>query len=509
MANEQDKVIKIICVFFVFFLTFYLRFWNLNQMGRTWDEEFYVDQGNKLISAILKGNFKDGVWYKNPDPPALPKYIFGAANTLNLNKFIPCESDFCNYDFTSARLASVLLSSLTILLVIFIGWEYISFFVGIIAGAILAMLPIFLGLSQLVTIESILIFFFTASVYSFLHLLNTFSLKNIVLCGILLGLAIGTKYTNVILIPLFVAIYLVWHYLANNRGKLKFNTRLIYILPISLITFIAIWPIPWLHLAEVWQWESSVRFSSLFGRSIPEVFFGRLMLVPVIYYFIYFLITTPFFILLSFFVGVKKILGEKKWILCSIMIWFLFPFVQSFISLKQHGVRYIIEIYVPMSLIAAIGVDAFMKKYLDTKAFRIGFVFCFLIYSLIILRRITPYYLDYFNVLVGGAKGVYQSKSFQLGWWGQGVREAGLFISNKASKGSVIGVAISPDTVMPHLKGMSIKKYKEGEIYDYVIVNYYNILREGFNDLSIKKNYKIVHNVFADGAILVTVYKHK
>lgn len=478
-------------------------------MGRTWDEAFYVSQGSRLIGAIARGNFSDSVWYKDPDPPALSKYIYGIAAYLNIDKNFFCNNEFCSYDFTSERLMSVLFSSLTVLLVILMGWEYISLFVGIVAGIILATLPILLGLSQLVTIESILIFFFTASVYSFMKFLKTFSIKNMITCGILLGFAIGTKYTNVMLIPLFISIYFIWHYFNKDKSRIRFNVRLIFILPISLITFIVIWPIPWFHLGEVWQWERSVRFSGILGHSIPEVFFGRLMPVPIIYYFTYFLITTPLLILLLFFAGFKKIIGEKKWILYSIMIWFLLPFAQSLLAMRQHGVRYIIEIYVPMSLIAAIGIDVLVKNYAHAKFFKIAFVIGLIIYMMVILKGITPYYLDYFNVLVGGTKGVYQNKSFQLGWWGQGIGEAGLYLSKNAKKGSVIGIAISPDTVMPDLKEMIIKKYREHEIYDYVIVNYYNILREGFNDSLIKKKYVSAYVVWANGAPLVTVYKRK
>ena len=509
MAEKLGRVIKIFCVVLVFVFAIFLRIWNLNQMGRTWDELFYVNQGHGLIDIISKGDFANSLWYTDPDPPAFAKYLYGIASHLDVNKIIPCENELCSYDFTASRLVSVLFSSLTILLVVLIGWEYVSFFVGVLAGVILSTLPIFLGLSQLVTIESILIFFFTSCVYSFLHLLKTFSIKNTVICGILLGLAIGTKYTNIILVPLFMWIYFIWtKYKASKDHKKLFNNKLLLLVPISIITFFVIWPIPWFHLPQVWEKIYSVRFSEVTSHPSPEVFFGRLMPVPIPYYFVYLLITTPFLIFLLFLGGLKKISDDKKWILYVFVAWFLLPFVQSFINMKQHGIRYIIEIYVPLSIISAIGFNYFIEKF-KVKKLKLVFLSFLVLYMLAILKNISPYYLDYFNIVVGGAKGVYQSRFFQLGWWGQGIREAGLYISNNARKGSKIGLAISPATVMPQLKNFDIKQYREDDVYDYIVVNHYNILREGFDDSKIKKAYNAIYIVWADGAKLVIVYKKK
>lgn len=505
----KGKIIKFLIVFLVFSLAIFLRLWNLNQMGRTWDEPFYVDQGYKIVDAIKKGNFDNKILYTDPDPPVFSKYLYGLAEHLNIGKAAPCGGEFCYYDFTSSRLISVLFSSLTVLLVILIGWQYVSFFVGVTAGVVFATLPISLGLSQLVTVESILAFFFTACTYSFLRLLKTFSIKNVVICGILLGLAIATKYTNIMLVPLFILIYVVWsRFNKKIKNKKTLAKKLIFIILVAFATLFFIWPFPWFHMDYVWKWEQATRFSEVASHPVPEVFFGRLMPVPIFYYFVYFLITTPFLILVLFLAGLKNISEKKKWILYVIVIWFLLPFLQSFLNMRQHGVRYVIQIYVPLSLISAIGFNFLLEKFKSLK-YKYLFLIAVAIYMFIILKNITPYYLDYFNIVVGGAKGVYESRSFQMGWWGQGIREAAGYIVKNAEKGANVGIAISPSTVMPELKDYNVNKYEENKEYDYVIVNYYNIIREGFNDSKIKERYVPVYTVWADGAPLVVVYKHK
>jgi hypothetical protein len=197
------------------------------------------------------------------------------------------------------------------------------------------------------------------------------------------------------------------------------------------------------------------------------------------------------------------------WIPYSIVIWFLFPFSQSFYNFRQHGIRYIIEIYSPLALIAAIGFDYVVSKVTKKALLKIIFFMSMVIYLLVILIKITPYYLEYFNIVAGGTKNVYEKKLFQMGWWGQGIREAAIYIINNVPKNSRIGYAISPINSLPPLAGFNASKYDHGQRYDYVMVNYFHVLREGFDDSDIKLNYKEVYIVKADGAHLVTVYKHK
>jgi hypothetical protein len=87
-----------------------------------------------------------------------------------------------------------------------------------------------------------------------------------------------------------------------------------------------------------------------------------------------------------------------------------------------------------------------------------------------ILLQISPYYLDYYNELVSGTNGVYKHKLFFLGEWGQGLRNPGMY---------------------------------------YVIVNTFNVLRLGFDESILQKDYIIVYEEKADKAVLARVYKHK
>ncbi|HYM65390.1 MAG TPA: phospholipid carrier-dependent glycosyltransferase [Candidatus Sulfotelmatobacter sp.] len=522
MKNLNSSKIKFLVILFVFLFSFVLRLWNLNKVGRTWDEGAYVEIGNSMVYQLQKGNFSSPLFYETTDAPPLARYMYGIASKLDVsyyNNGVP----FFNYDYTYSRLVSVFFSSLSVAVLVLFGIEFISFFVGVSAGIILSMLPFFLGLSQLATLESMLFFFFTTSIYLFLRFLKKPNRISLIITGVSIGLALLSKYTNILLIPLIFSILYFWLKYDKPKSVRLIFKKILGIFLVGLLTFISLWPMPWSHLDYVVKYNYNWR---VLGNIHPdiEVFFGKLIHLPFFYYFVMFLITTPFLVIILFFIGSKyisdigknfktgKVPGQKgniseKLILYSLVLWFCIPFIQSFYNFRHHGIRFIIEIYAPLALISAIGLDYLINRF--TKRFIKKLIILGLVtlYFLIILLKITPYYLDYFNIVVGGTKNVYEKRMFELGWWGEGIGEAGSYLKNNAPKNSNIGLAISPIGVFPKLRGYKVIEYKENEKYDFVVVNYFHILREGFDDSYITSHYKLVYTVKADGAVLVYVYK--
>lgn len=508
---------KWLVILLIFLFSISLRLWNLNQMGRTWDEAEYIEPGYKLVELLKKGDFNNSYFYTTYNHPPLVKYLYGIAAHFDIERIDEKGNPIFNYAYTYSRLLSAFVTSLAVVLIVLIGWHIFSRFVGIAGGIILAAMPMFLGLSQLVTAESFIVLIFSASFFSYLLLLERFSVKKVITTGILVGIALQVKQSNALLFPLFVVTYYAWYLHAKkNKNIVFFDKRLlsvVFTFIIAIVTFILIWPTVLFHFQEIYNINKglwSVQFSPKIWQitlSPPEVFFGKLMLTPIFYYIVYFFITTPVLVLVFFFLGVKKIKDSKNWSLYVVMLWFLVPFLMSFYSWRQHGLRYIIEVYAPMAIIAAIGFESIISKFTKKEVYKYLCLLPVGIYFFVILAKISPYYLDYFNFLVGGTTGVYENKSFQIGWWGQGIGEGGLYIKNHAQKGSRIGIATSPSHVVPIMPELKVSNYRKDKEYDYVLVNYYNILREGFDDTDIKKKYKAIFYVRADGAILATVYK--
>ena len=510
---------KRLIILFIFLFSLSLRLWNINEMGRTWDEAEYTEQGYRMVELLKKGDFNNSYFYTTYDHPPLVKYLYGIAAHFDVEKYLSNGEVILKYDLTYSRILSAILFSLGVSIVVLIGWKIFSQTVGIFSGIILAMLPFSLGLSQLVTTESLKIFIYPLTIYAYILLLEKFSWKKVLISGIITGVALQAKQSNFLLIPMLGLIFFIQYFKLKTKEKIIFaKTRIKAIIAISLIgvcVFVLIWPQILFHFKEVYAIHNdtwSVRFSPKIWQitlSPPEIFFGRLMLAPIFYYIIYFFITIPVLILFLFFAGVRQVFEKKSIYLFSILLWFLLPFSLSIYSWRQHGLRYIIEIYPALAIISAIGFETLTKKLARGQLYRFLLFLPIVAYLFISLWFIKPYYLDYFNELVGGVNTVYRYNFFQTGWWGQGLREAGLYLKNKAAVGSKIGLAISPKHTMPRLDGLDYSDWSVDKKYDYVVVNNYHIIRDGFSAAEIKKNYTPIYFVKADKAILVTVYKLK
>lgn len=500
---------KWVVILLIFLFSISLRLWNLNEIGRTWDEHEYVDQGYRLVELIKNKDFDNSFFYTTYDHPPLVKYLYG----------ITAHFDVGKYDLTYSRILSSILFSLGVVMVVLIGWRLFFPITGIFSGIILAMLPFSLGISQLVTTESLKIFIFPLVFYVYVLLIEKFSWKRVLIAGIITGVALQSKQSNFLIIPMLGIMFFLQYRKLLPKAKVSFvKTRIKTVLSIFLIgvaVFLFIWPQALFHLKEIYiihekLWH--VQFSPKIWQitlSPPEIFFGRLMLTPVFYYIVYFFITIPVLILGLFFIGVRQIFRKKNIYLLSILLWFLLPFSLSIYSWRQHGLRYIIEIYPAIAIIAAIGFNTLVNKFGIKEKLKLYYFLPIIIYLFIVLLSIKPYYLDYFNELVGGVNTVYKYKLFQIGWWGQGIREAGIYVAKNAPKGSSVGLALSPIHSAPPMPELSVEEYRNQRKYDYVIVNTYNIIREGFDDSSVRNNYKPVFFVKADKAVLVTVYKRK
>ncbi len=508
---------KYIVIILIFCFSLFIRLATLNQIGRTWDEPQFIEEGYRMVELFKAGDLNNSFFYTTYDHPPLIKYIFGITSYLDIKETKPNGDVIFNYDYTYSRILSATLFSIGVVMTVLLGWRLFSPFVGGISGVILAMLPFSVGLSQLISAESLKIFIYPIAIYSILLLVEKFSLKRAIVVGLIIGIALQVKQSNGLLFLVLVGMLIIRYFSLGKKkrlGYIKSRIAGFFVVVVgSMLSFIALWPQAIFNLDKIYKIHDKfwgVEFSPkpwLITMSVPEVFFGRLIITPNFYYLVYFFISTPVVILALFFVGIWKIVMSKNWKLYILIIWFCVPFLLSLYSWRQHGLRYLIEIYPALALISAIGFDSLASRLttsLRNKALIFGLVIIYLFASLLYVK---PYYLEYYNELVGGTGNVYRNNWFQIGWWGQGLREAGLYIINNSENDSEIGLAISPDHVLPRSENLIYSDFVESKNYDYVIVNHYHIIRDGFDDSSIRADYNLIYQVKADGATLVYIYK--
>lgn len=500
----------IICLL-IFAIAFYVKAWNLGMQGRWSDEQAIVEKGYRLVSLIINKDFDNKFWYiGGADHPPFAYYLFGIVSNLDYKNYDPktppsndikvIGSPVYDYDFKYSRLFIVILSSFTSVMIYLIGRSYFSKFVGITSAIILTLLPHSLGFSQFVNLEIPILFFFTLCFWSSLIYLKTEKKLFLYITAVLSGINILIKESNILILPLIFSLLSI-NFIYNK--KLNINHIIQYVI-ILFITLFILWPMPWLHIGAYLQHLRSLWLGS---GLVPELIFSKLMGARFFYYFMALGITTPLIIVILSIFSFTKLIKKNNFNSSAILLWFIIPLFMSFFHHRQHMIRYIIEIYAPLSIIAALGYEFIIKKIFKKNLFLQ--IMPLVIYLIISLVLVYPYYLNYYNELVGGTFSVNKNKLFFLGWYGEGLKNPGIYLEKNAKDNMKIGVILNLEPGLYKSNKLRYEKYNPQKMYDYLILNKFMILRLNFDKNTLKKNYKLVYIEKMLSGEIAYVYKRK
>lgn len=121
--------------------------------------------------------------------------------------------------------------------------------------------------------------FFIATYY-LIKWLNQQNKKNLIIAGLVFGLALLTKFSTVILIPYFVFLAVVWIIISLFQGNFKIQTSiklLMSFLLIGLIGMALVWPIYKFH---IWNYPTTRQFNDT--KITLQSFGNRLLADPVV-----------------------------------------------------------------------------------------------------------------------------------------------------------------------------------------------------------------------------------
>jgi hypothetical protein len=314
-----------------------------------------------------------------------------------------------------------------------------------------------------------------------------------------------------LLLPLFGLGFVLFQWgLIKKKKEIRLPLNLVLGLLISCLVFYAIWP--WLWSAPFDHLMKSLNFWQEQGAGNPP---------PPYYYFQYFLVSTPtlLFAFLMFFL--LKLYRTKNFWLLFLVLWFLTPFLFAFAKYRQGGIRLMIPIFAPLSLMAAVGVSEIGEK---LRRFKCLLFLLVPLYLLTLDLNVHPYYLDFFNEVIGGPKGATE-RGISLMWWGEGAKEAIDFVNRTAPPNSTFQSAVVPLDAMPKLRedlvrfkpiiaphmvhdipwrdepGTYLLEIDRGKLADYLVV--YNV------SVEVPEEYEEVYSSKVAGAKLATVYRRK
>ncbi len=359
--------------------------------------------------------------------------------------------------------------------------------------------PNILAHSRLATTDMVATFFILLSFYTFWRFVNNSNTKNLILSGICLGLAQLSKYSTLILYPIFLILFTIaLPKIERIRGKEIF----LKILLVFLISIIVVWagygfraePIlkDTLRAEEKLEfintkaegllpfWDAKlesklenflISFPMPLGEYIigvlgtlrhsceghPTYFLGRWSSKGnILYFIIAFLIKTPIptllFLLTGLFISIKKKLSINEYFL--ILPAFIY-FMVALPTNLQIGLRHILPIYPFCIIIAARSVYLLRYRFFKfiIPAFCLWYLFCSL--------SIWPNYLSYFNEFIGGPRNGWKYLRDSNIDWGQDLPALSKYMAENDIKEITLEY-FGQDN--PAAYGINFKKFKENEL---------------------------------------------
>lgn len=486
----NKKIFTILIPLIIFLLAFGWRLWGLNSQGETWDEIAYFNAGHEYMKNLKNLDFNADHWIANREHPAVAKYIYGL---ISIPSYLSGETNY-----TAGRTASALMGVLTVLIVYLLGRDLFSKRVGILAALILTFTPALVALNKVYGLDSPTILFFTLTIYLFIRALTKNNHSFFILSGISLGLAIGARFNNFLLLVILPIIYLIIK--GKNifaRPERKFLWYWLIIPVIAGIVFFISWP--WLWSNTLNHWNITVGHWS----PVKDIFWGQIVVPGWNYYLVHFAVSTPIVLLILGIIAIYLAFKTRNKYLWVIIVWFASFFLWTLAPTKQNGIRYIVALYPALAIMCASGYFYLVKRAKNIKLVYLG-AGVIILYLIIINITIHPYYLDYYNELVGGPKNVAAKKLFPIAWWGEGLKEAVDWVNKNAESGSKIFINSSPDHTGGKLRDDLVKSKEDA---DYIIINQAAEIYWGAK--IDEEKYHEIYQVKAMGAPIIKIYQKK
>lgn len=355
---------------------------------------------------------------------------------------------------------------------------------GLIALTLFSFSPTILAHSRFVTTDVPALFGVLFATYFFLSYLKNQTTKNFWLASIILGVALLTKFSTFILVPLFFGLALVYGFVSQkNYFKLPLKSILV-----ALVAFVAVvMPVYTFH---TWNYPPERQHSDT--KQILETFGNRLLADPVVwasdkpvlriagqyglgllmvtqrsaggnttyflgevsrfgwrkYFPIVYFIKEPLawwglvlIAVLTISFQVKslkpKIKSIKNWAQehfaeFTMILWLVFYWALSIHSTLNIGVRHLLPTY-PFAILLVSGQIA----KINYKKFKIYGLLIVILLAWYIFESLSvyPYYLTYFNQTVGGPSGGYRFVTDSNLDWGQDLKRFSQWVEkNKIPK---------------------------------------------------------------------------
>lgn len=432
------------------------------------DELLWVARSANFYSALRNGNIS--ATYQREHPGVTAMWAGSVAFLLRYPEYGQSGYEQVNWEglqsqlektaqikpldiLATARRVIVLVITLILLLAFYLAQRLIGIFPAVLAFVLIAFDPFQIGLSRLFHLDALLASLMFLSLLAFLSFVRENRALYLVISAIAAGLACLTKSPGLILVPVigFLTLAGVKSQDSNQstvpakyiwRSISVFAVWLSIMGAVSVILWPALWQKPALILATV---LTNTRTYIVEGHPTSAFFNGNIYhdgkITTINFYLWSYLWRTTPVTLLGLILSAWAIVTRRKpfdqpgsrFVAFGCLLFVLSFGMVMTIGAKKFD-RYIMPVFLPLSLLSGIGWAALFYSIRDkfSRTFT-KYAIPILILSIVGCQiyasiKTFPYYLTFYNPLAGGVR---RAPQVMLIGWGEGLDEAGRYLSQK------------------------------------------------------------------------------
>ncbi len=450
-----------------------------------------------------------------------------------------------NLDFlASGRLLFALVTSACVSVTYLLSRKLFSQRVAFLGAALLALNPFHTAFSRLLVTDALVASFTTLSLLSFIvYLTHRREWRYVIFAGITAGLAFLTKVPSLVLVPSMGALAIFTHIFEGQSRPGRKGTGQLALalvtwgLTAGLICF-TLWPAMWVQpLGTIHQMWHGLTSKEIGGRL--QFFMGELTDDPGFWF--YWVVAlfrlTPLTLLgllfgiSSLMQGLKKPGTSERVVRVTMLMTFVLFFSLSITLEPSKFDRYLLPIFPVAEIIAAIGLCALMEElghrlrhgtnWLCRWVIGVGqrrWLTASCLAALAVQTLFTlpqhPYYLSFYNPLVGGPS---QASRILLVGHGEGLDRAARYLNQKDNASELVVATAFRPGLAPFFRGetVDLRKIHPTDVWpwlraDYVVLNIWEIQRESSTqEISFFRSRKPEHVVKIKGVEYTWIYRNR
>jgi hypothetical protein len=457
------------------------------------DEYYQLHAADKFFTSLLKGDLEHLVVLLYPGVPSLIFQGLGIIlrYAMYLTGWFPlgasagslvfamehAHEDIMNY-FPYARFMMGLAASLSIVLIYYLLKRLLGGRLGFLSALVIALDPFFIAHSRILHVDAPLTFFMIISFLALLLYLEEEKKRWLVVSAVAGALAVLSKIAGIALIVILVATLIVYpllRYYPDEKKRRRtyglYSKVLIVWLVISAMAFFMLFPNMWKQPLSSLGLLAANLASILTAKAHPKSgdFWG---LTDADKSPLYYILTFPFhltpFTTIGLILGIVFVVSIMTvWIRRRAIITDRFSRILLSLSLfsamfmaavsitPRRIDRYLLPIFPAIDIISVMAVWLLLKYFKQAKARQwvLGGAAALFLFSSAQVVAAYPYYLAYFNPLVGGGN---VAQQFLVIGWGEGFDKAAQYLDGKPEAQTLKVASWYSRQFSPFFKGTTV-----------------------------------------------------